>query len=577
RNRKTGDYSFGADQLFERDDFGADYMKGMNPWPKLSVEQSNELFNRVGSLLNEVFSYAKNMGIQTCIGTEIPLVIPGPVQDRLESAGQDPDNPGVISDLYESMFKRIIQTHPLDYYWFWTPEGWTWKGNTKEQIEKTKNDMAAAIAAANNVQAPFTLATCGWVLGPKQDRSMFDKFLPKEMPISCINREVGFTPVETGFSEVKNRPKWAIPWLEDDPAMIIPQLWAGRMRKDAADALIYGCTGLIGIHWRTRILGPNISALAKAAWEQEAWNPSFGDPSREKSDKSRDLTVEEFYNDWAFTQFGREAADPIAEIFIRLDGSSEIQEKNPRKSNLPRPSDWNKGPGGIFPDSRKWEEVSPEYDFILEIEKLRPHVFGKGNLERFDYWLNNFRYMKAIGRFNCTLQEMIEKMNKVKEENDPQLRKNLVQKLVLPIRKRQMAELEEIHKYLLATVNTTGGLGVVANWQQHNIPMHIDPISKELKAISGKDLPEDAMPSKKYPGKVRMFVPTIRTCLEAGEPLHLKIILLGDKSRKAFLYWKPIGENNFEKLKLTYVERGVYRVTIPSEAITEDFEYYIQM
>ena len=40
------------------------------------------------------------------------------------------------------------------------------------------------------------------------------------------------------------------------------------MRRDAADALRYGCDGLMGIHWRTRALGPNVSALAQAAWDQ---------------------------------------------------------------------------------------------------------------------------------------------------------------------------------------------------------------------------------------------------------------------------------------------------------------------
>jgi len=51
--------------------------------------------------------------------------------------------------------------------------------------------------------------------------------LPKQMPISCINRNVGHASVEEGFSGVEGRPKWAIPWLEDDPAQIIPQLWVG--------------------------------------------------------------------------------------------------------------------------------------------------------------------------------------------------------------------------------------------------------------------------------------------------------------------------------------------------------------
>ena len=144
------------------------------------------------------------------------------------------------------MFNRIKKTYGLDYYWFWTPENWTWGGNTASELDATKNDLSAAMKAAESVDVPFTLATCGWVLGPQNDRAMFDSILPKTMPMSCINRRVGWSPVDPAFEKIRNRPKWAIPWLEDDPNLIIPQLWAGRMRADAADALNYGCTGLIG-------------------------------------------------------------------------------------------------------------------------------------------------------------------------------------------------------------------------------------------------------------------------------------------------------------------------------------------
>ena len=67
------------------------------------------------------------------------------------------------------------------------------------------------------------------------------------MAASCINREVGKAPVDPVFARIPGRSKWAIPWLEDDPALTSPQLWVGRMRRDAADALRYGCDGLMGI------------------------------------------------------------------------------------------------------------------------------------------------------------------------------------------------------------------------------------------------------------------------------------------------------------------------------------------
>ena len=80
---------------------------------------------------------------------------------------------------------------------------------------------------------------------------------------------MGNDPVEPAFMSIKGREKWAIPWLEEDPKLTQPQFWVGRMRKDAFEALSYGCNGLLGIHWRTRVFGPNVAALADAAWNQK--------------------------------------------------------------------------------------------------------------------------------------------------------------------------------------------------------------------------------------------------------------------------------------------------------------------
>ena len=79
-----------------------------------------------------------------------------------------------------------------------------------------------ALGALNEAGDPFGFATCGLVLGPPADRTLFDKLLPKSAAIGCINRQVGFEPVEPGFLQVQDRPQWAIPWVEDDPAMITP-------------------------------------------------------------------------------------------------------------------------------------------------------------------------------------------------------------------------------------------------------------------------------------------------------------------------------------------------------------------
>jgi hypothetical protein len=731
KSKNTADYSFGADLLFDRNDYGPDYMKGMAPWPKTDQDR-NEVFNRFGKVLNEAFGFARELGIKTCIGTEVPLTIPKMVKEHLKAEGQNPDEPAVVQHIYEGMFQRIKKTHPLDYYWFWTPEGWTWGGVKDEQVAATEKDMLLAVKAAKKVNAPFTLATCGWVLGPPKDRAQFDNVLPKEMPFSCINRQVGFAPVEPSFARLKGRPKWAIPWMEDDPAMIIPQLWAGRMRRDAADALAYGCTGLMGIHWRTRVLGPNVSALARAGWEQKEWNPDFGKkyeppdpkltegreggnvaafpnspmtgteddtlyqtvrwdvsayrfkvpngkykvrlqfcephyneagkrvfgvdlqgkrvidkldifarigknkaldykfedvkvtnglldisfikvvefpsiaaivvegdscirkincggpaykdyeadmPSSKTDGRPRDLSTDDFYADWALTQFGPEAAEPIAELFARLDGGPTAVTQGQGNTNLPRPSTWVGGPGGIRPDTRPWEKVSKEYEFVDELAKLRPRVKGPGNLERFDYWLNTFRYLRAVGRVNCTWAKFNAVMKKVRDEKQTDAQKQLALQTALPIRKELVAQVAEVHRYLLATITTTGGIGNVTNWQQHVMPSLLTQPGLELAKILEQDLPADAMPSKPYDGLTRIIVPTVRGSLMAGEDLRLKVIILAQqKPEDAFLYYRPMGTDNYTKAALTHVVRGVYSVTIPAREIKNtDLEYHIKV
>jgi Malectin domain len=271
---KTGDFHFGAAELFETDAYGPDVMRDVIPEPG-TPEDSNAVFNRTAAMLRDAFAFARNLGVKTCVGTEMPLTIPALVRQRLKERGLDPRDPAVVREVYKGLFTRLKQAYPVDYYWLWTDENWTWSDADERTVQAVVDDALTAIQAAADARVPFAIATCGWVLGPPSDRTLFDRVLPKPVAVSCINREVGKAPVDPMFGRIEGRSKWAIPWLEDDPALTSPQLWAGRMRKDALDALAFGCDGLLGIHWRTRAMAPNIAALAAAAWDQEPWGKSL--------------------------------------------------------------------------------------------------------------------------------------------------------------------------------------------------------------------------------------------------------------------------------------------------------------
>jgi hypothetical protein len=720
----TGQFPFGAAVLFDQDDYGADYLRDTLPMEKMPPEQANQVFLNMGKFVNEAFTYAHRLHIKTCIGTETPLIIPTALRERLKAAGKDPSDPAVVEELYEGMFERIKRTHPLDYYWLWTDENWTWTAVKQEQIDRVTGDMRVAMKAMEKVKPPFTLATCGWVLGPPQAPALFDQYLPKNSPLSCINRTVGNTPVEPGFASIEGRPKWAIPWLEDDGGMTIPQLWAGRMRCDAADALNYGCTGLMGIHWRTEVLGPNVSALAKAAWDQTGWkrngdekgpavpadrvlsgeiaqfpnneiadteeptiyqtvrynlggyqlkipngtytvtlkfcephysekekrvfgvklqgkaviesldifakvgqnraldytfkdvqvadgllkidfvrqtefpsiaaivvngttagaNQFAGQPFTRKincggpayKDYEADLALNQgpgpgryapigdFYLDWAKANFGLGQADAIAKVFARLDGY------------LPRPADWVTGPGSIRPDTRPWEEAAKAYAFIEELEAVRGKIEGPGNQQRFDYWLNQFRYLRDIGRVRCAWCEYDKTIAAVRAEKDIAAQKKLARETALPVRVKLIEAFARLYCDLLATVSTPGEMGNVANWSMQTLPVVLQKPGEELAKILGEDLPPEAMPSMKYTGVPRLFVPTVRTGIAAGDPLKVKAILLGLEPKDVDLYWRPLGEGEFNPVAMQRLARGGYVVTLPADELTGDFEYYVE-
>ena len=122
-------------------------------------------------------------------------------------------------------------------------------------------------------------------------------------------------------------------------------------------------------------------------------------------------------------------------------------------------------------------------------------------------------------------------------------------------------------------------MGNVANWQQHLMPTLLTQPGNELAEILGEQLPSDAMPSTLYEGPPGLIVPTIRTNLNVSEDLKLNVIILTqNKPRDAALYWRPIGEDNFNRITLGHIARGVCSARIPRDRIQKrDLEYYIKV
>lgn len=729
----TSEFAAGGGLLFAGDEFGPVVTEGHRPWPT-TPEGNNEVFDRAGRMLAEVIEFAHARGVQVCVGTETPLTIPQLVKERMIERGLDPNAPENVRLVYEGMFTRLARLGPVDWYWLWTPEGWTWQGASAAEAEAAMRDIALAREALARTGDPFRLATCGWVLGPLGDPTLFDRVLPREVSVSCINRDVGFDPVEPGFAGVQGRGKWAIPWMEDDPALIAAQLWAGRMRRDAADALAYGCDGIMGIHWRTRALSPQVQALAAAAWDQEEWNPqedtrlspraatedvfiggavadyprnaiagvdatasrvyqtcrwnlegyrlavppgrvdvtlkfcevhyreagkrvfgvrlqgrevardldvfarvgantpldlifedvevasgmlavefvrqvefpfiagievrgrdgvvlrriNCGGPATGEfqadlpaigtypalAARARDLSVDEFYLDWARSQFGDALASEAGRIFTSLDGSP--REWPNRASHLPRPSDWVAGPGGIKVNRAPWNVERARYAFVEELEALRASVRGEANLERFDYWLNTFRALREIGRLGCLRGELDECMERIAQRPDPVSKAVAARREALPVRLELARSWERLLTAQLALVSNRGEMGTIGNLEQH-VRRHLhflDAHDAALAPLLG-GLPPEVEPTRAYLGKPRVFVPTVRTEAGPGERLRVQVIVLDRESpRSANAHVRALGGGEYSIAPARHMGRGVYEVELPASEAS--FEYWIE-
>jgi len=564
---KTEAFLMGGGQIFETNNYGPDYMKDISSWPH-SQDENIRIFNESGKMISAAFSFAGRVGVKTCTGTETPLTIPAVVKERL---GVSSESEADVEAMYQGIFTRITRTYPLDYYWLWTPENWTWEGVTDEVVAASENDMLIAHTVLDKLGKPFQLATCGWVLGPPGDRSQFDRILPKDIPFSCINRGVGYSPVEPGFQQISGRSKWSIPWMEDDPDLLSAQLWAGRMRKDALDSWRYGCDGLFGIHWRTRILGPNVSALASAAWQVGDWKDF-------QYDTLRDLPTDDFYADWVYTQFGLKDKY-LVDLFVLLDGKG-FEAMEGHKGDAPlNASQWITGPGALMMGASLAEirDHVNRYEFIPELEAYQSRIEGPGNNERFNYWLNTFRFNRAILEVAALRKELDLCIEEIQSANNLEMQKELAGNKALSLRIQLASKWKDMMRILLAKISTTGEMGTLANLELHNLRRnrYLTGHDGFLRGL-GVQLPAAAFPPKEYTGKTRVILTTQPSILERGEDLYLRVRILSEASDvSGKLMWRALGEGSFTGVDLRHMARNVFEVRIPGEDIHKDLEYYI--
>ena len=580
----TSQYASGAGLLFEGDDYGPDFLLECLDWPKTS-EAGAAMFNRYGDFQQKAFTFARRLGIKTCVGMELPLGIPKLLAARLRSKGMKPDDPAVIQRLYEGAFLRLMRKMPLDYYWFWSPGIWMGKPGTRgwecTTTDNVEHDLGLAQAAARAVNVPFGFATSGWRLGTKDDPLWMHKRVPKSWAVSSLVTEIGTAPVEKSYGEMPDRPKWVIPWAEDDTTAGAPcctcwdlQLWGQRLFKNAADAARYGAEGLLAISWRTAPLSPNFAALEQAGWRTDI--------------AERPVDMNAFWSDWGRGMFGGDAGAEAGRILRKLDGSH-----GKINALVKNGASWkvvNDEPPGVDATTKSKDvvaaqtkprttdaEIAQVFSPLDELEVLRSRITGAGNLERYDYWVNTIRASKLRVQTFVMSYRLTGKVNEVEALKDTGEQAHRARGELLPLRLAVVRNWEELIVTLVAAARTSGDVGTISSIEAGRAQEIVHGDDERLAKLLGEPLPAEAAIRTAYRGAPRLFVSAARTLSNAGQPQELRPFVLSDAPcSEVALHWRVVGAQTFEKVSATHRARQAYRVSLPAQAQGNLVEYYLE-
>jgi hypothetical protein len=120
-------------------------------------------------------------------------------------------------------------------------------------------------------------------------------------------------------------------------------------------------------------------------------------------------------------------------------------------------------------------------------------------------------------------------------------------------------------------------LGTIANLEQHTRreSKFMDAHDAALVQALGKPLPPEAAPSAVYSGPSRLSVPTVRTVIQPGEGLALRILVIASQpARTVEVKSRALGTGAWKALRASNEGRAVWQARLPESL--DDFEYSIE-
>jgi hypothetical protein len=361
----------------------------------------------------------------------------------------------------------------------------------------------------------------GWG-GVVRHFQQFHKALPEDIVFSSLSDEVGWDPVSEEFGKLEGRERWPIPWLEDDPAMWLPQFHVARFVRDMDLAEQYGCQGLMGIHWRHRIMDIDAGFQSGYSWD-------------------KGLTATPFFRRFASAQARAPRASALAKILEDTDRDRLIlctgtgQIKNGHSETIEYSGDYDEG-FQFWNDQEPPESVKKtQVEVAWQLRALADAATSPAESERLNYLMRFVEFLAPYSeswslakRLHLKLQQASE----LKKQNKSDEARQLIRAEGVPLWLQLAPQAREVFLDYQEIVSTRNDQGQLASMHNKYERLALYRLRASMKEFLGELPPEveRAFAESRMPdgnAAPRAFVPTRPTVLRKGEHVRITAVVPG--------------------------------------------------
>jgi hypothetical protein len=572
---RTSRFTMGGSQYYDSEVFGSDATRlGRTPW---------EIAERTRTLLSTALSYARTLGIATGIGFE-PYQIPDEIWKALPPEVKPPeDKPDAFHGarfdvesvtarkMLEARLGQLLEAYPdVDQVWLWEDEQMNWDSR-KTGIPLSTSPFLQAHDFLRRNAPKKRMILSGWG-GVARNFEYFHKKLPGDIVFACLNDSLGWDPVNEVFGKLEGRERWPIPWLEDDPGMWLPQFHVHRTQRDVNLAEAMGCQGILGIHWRHRIMDPTAGYLARATW-------------------NKTLTPDSHYKTYAGSQASGQRAVNLASVLSDTDLNQKLLNTGTQEREdgheVTREFSGDYDEAFAF-----WNDHEPSKEIAASQKGVAAALRAIANLAGSPLEQERLEYLTGFVEFAVSytdawslahrLHLVLNSAAKLKKAGDLDGARENVRQEGLPLWKQLAPMVRDAmlrYQRIVATRNDLGQLASMHNkfvrLALYRLPLSIQEYLGEFPAESEQLFQQVVQPDPSAP--TRLFVPTRPGILKKDDRVRIMIIATGAAPvQSVTLSTRARGVSGWTQTEAQLMGRRTWQATLgPFESALDLVEYYV--